>query len=362
MRILHLLNHADEAGNGIVNVAVDLACLQARSGHKVLVCSSGGAFVTLLQSYGVDHVQVEFRRTPTAIFRDIRALFRLIKSFKPDVVHAHMMTGTVLAKALKTRLPFPLVTHVHNEFQRTSILMGLGNRVIAVSQAVAKAMIKRGVPAKKLRVVPNSTIGSPRHPPLESYRPAPLEHPAIVTVAGMYQRKGILELLEAFEGLARGFPAAHLYLVGSGKDRQLFEERAERSPFRNRIHFEGFQKEPQPYFLAADIFVLASHREPFGLVLSEAREAGCAIVASNVDGIPEALANGKAGVLVPPHDAKALQKALTDLLSDPALLSHWRSNARRDAQAFTLRDVVREVDRIYQELLLPSTSPQKLPL
>ena len=50
----------------------------------------------------------------------------------------------------------------------------------------------------------------------------------------------------------------------------------------NRIHFEGFQAEPQRYMLATDIFVLASHCESFGLVLTEAREAGCAIIASDV--------------------------------------------------------------------------------
>ena len=53
MRILHISNHVKEIGNGIVNVAVDLACLQAKDGHNVAIASAGGEYETLLKSYGI---------------------------------------------------------------------------------------------------------------------------------------------------------------------------------------------------------------------------------------------------------------------------------------------------------------------
>ncbi|MFN9398623.1 MAG: glycosyltransferase, partial [Dolichospermum sp.] len=55
MRILHITNHLQKIGNGIVNVAVDLACLQAQSGLDVAVASAGGEYETLLANYGVKH-------------------------------------------------------------------------------------------------------------------------------------------------------------------------------------------------------------------------------------------------------------------------------------------------------------------
>lgn len=350
MRILHLLNHIDEVGNGIVNVAVDLACVQATSGHKVCVCASGGAYETLLKRCGVEFYELEQDRRPATLFKALRALRQTIRKVKPDIVHAHMMTGALLAKFSVGLPQYRLVTHVHNEFQRAAILMGVGDRVIAVSDAVADAMRRRGIPRKKLRTVRNGTIGSPRHKPLTSYAAADLQAPAIVTVAGMYRRKGVAELLEAFGGVA-AVSKAHLYLVGDGHDRRIFEAQAKGSPYTSRIHFEGFQKFPQPYLLAADIFVLASHREPFGLVLTEAREAGCAIVASNVDGIPEALDGGEAGLLVPARNARALQESLIALLKDPERRNAFRLKARANLERFSVAHVSGEIELVYQELL-----------
>jgi glycosyltransferase involved in cell wall biosynthesis len=351
MRILHLTNHIQEIGNGIVNVAVDLACLQAQDGHEVAVASAGGEYETLLAHYGVKHFQLN--QSSKAMRNIIQAawLYRAIaQKFQPDIVHAHMMTGVVLAGLLRKDFEYGLISTVHNEFQRSAILMGLADRVIAVSQAVANSMVRRGIPEKKLRVISNGTLGSPRHPSIKSYQALPLHQPAIVTVAGMYQRKGIGELIDAFIRIAPDFPTAHLYLVGNGPDRPMFEAKVRNTKFSDRIHFEGFQPEPQRYMLAADIFVLASHYESFGLVLTEAREAGCAIIASDVDGIPETLDNRRAGILVPPKDSHALAAAFVELLSNPDNLQKWKSQGKQNLERFSVKRLNGETLAVYGEL------------
>jgi hypothetical protein len=63
MRILHILNHIQEIGNGIVNVAIDLACLQAKAGHEVSVASAGGEYEELLSRYGAKHFKLDQTRT-----------------------------------------------------------------------------------------------------------------------------------------------------------------------------------------------------------------------------------------------------------------------------------------------------------
>jgi len=167
----------------------------------------------------------------------------------------------------------------------------------------------------------------------------------------MYRRKGIAELIAAFEGIASRFRTAHLYLVGDGPDRAEFEDLAGRSTASPRIHFEGFQKEPQRYMLAADVFVLASYYESFGLVLTEAREAGCAIIASKVTGIPEALEGGKAGLLVPPKDVSALEDALVRLLSAPEQKARWQKLALQNLEAYSVDRMAKETEAVYRELL-----------
>ena len=351
MRIVHILNHVREVGNGIVNVAVDLACLQAKAGHEVVVASAGGEYEALLKRYNVKHFELDQTRKLAKLPRACRRYRAIVREFQPDIVHAHMMTGVVLARVLRAWAGYALVSTVHNEFQRHAILMGLADRVIAVSEAVGRSMRQRGVAGSKIRVVLNGPLGSPRFRPISDHQPAALQGQAIVTVAGMYRRKGIAELIGAFEGVASRFPEAHLYLVGDGPDRSELEDLARRSFASSRIHFEGFQKEPQSYMLAATVFVLASHIESFGLVLAEAREAGCAIVASDVKGIPEALDGGRAGLLVPPKDVASLEAALVSLLSDPEEKTKWQSLASKNLEAYNVNRVARETEAIYRELL-----------
>ena len=353
MQILHILNDIQKLGNGIVNVAIDLACLQAQAGHAVAIAAQGGEYEALLSTYGVQHFPLNQTRTPASLIQAARQYRTIVQTFQPDIVHAHMMTGVVLARVLRGNSRYALVSTVHNEFQRSAIVMGLADRVIAVSQAVATSMQQRGIPPTKIRVVFNGTLGSPRTRPLQDYQPLTLHHPAITTVAGMYYRKGIAELIAAFSQIAAQFPTAHLYLVGNGPDRAEFEAQAQKTVVADRIHFEGFQPEPQRYLRASDIFVLASHKDPAPLVILEAREAGCAIVASAVDGIPQGLDAGKAGILVPPNDANALAQALRELLNNADQMQFWQTQARQNLEWLSVERVNQETMAIYNELNSP---------
>jgi glycosyltransferase involved in cell wall biosynthesis len=351
MRILHILNHIQEIGNGIVNAAIDIACLQAKAGQEVAVASGGGEYETLLTDYGATHFELDQTRKPLNLIRAARRYQAIIREFQPDIVHVHMITGVLLAWLLRGSAKYRLVAHIQNVHQRSSVLMGLAERAIPVSDAVADYMAKRGIPRQKMRVVQNLTLGSPRLPSIDTYLSKPLEQPAIVTVAGMYKRKGISELIQAFERVANRFPAANLYLVGNGPDLPIFKAQTAASAFAQNIHFEGFQKNPQAYMLAAHVFVLASHRESYGIVLVEARQAGCAIVASQIDGIPEALDYGKAGILVPPGDVIALAGAIEKLLQDPAEHQKWKCAAQQNLERLAATNMEEGVMTVYHDLL-----------
>jgi glycosyltransferase involved in cell wall biosynthesis len=351
MRVLHILNDVTDRGNGIVNTAVDLALEQARQGLVVSVVSAGGGYKPLLENAGVQHFTLDQSRRPAQLLHAIRSLGILLSEFRPDVVHAHMCTGLLLAWLWKHFRHFVLIGHVHNVHDRQSVVMALADRVIAASQSVAATMAVQGIPKRKIRVVLNRTLNSPRCPSLAEIEPPPLHGPSIVTVCGMNHRKGIAELIAAFERLGSKAVDAHLYLVGDGPDREQFERQARASSRHSHIHFEGYQALPQAYMLSADVFVLASRRESFGLVLIEARQAGCAIVATDVDGVSEALDGGRAGLLVPPGDVNALAQALGRMLDDEQERSQWRSKAKSGIANFHVERMASEIKTVYDEPL-----------
>ncbi len=348
MRILHILNDVTDRGNGIVNVAVDVAMEQARQGHTVAIASAGGEYEELLRSHNVEHIRLDQSRTLTNLPQAVFHFGRNARRFRPDLVHAHMRTGLLLAAAWRRLLGFTLVSHVHNVHERKSRLMGMAQRVVVVSDSVGETMQSCGIPRAKIRVVLNRTLGTPRTPP--ATKTAQLQHPAIVTVCGLYERKGVGELITAFTAMADEFPATHLYIVGDGPDAAIFRAQAAATAHAKRIHFEGFQRDVQSYLRATDVFVLASRRESFALVLIEARHAGCAIIATAADGSPQALDNGRAGMLVPTENPPALANALRAMLSDDGARRAWGQRAQEGMAAFTISRMVKELQAVYDEL------------
>jgi glycosyltransferase involved in cell wall biosynthesis len=359
MKILHLANHTRNIGNGIVNVMVDLACTQARDGHEVTVASSGGEFEPLLAQHGVRHVLLPQSPKPLRVPAMLAGFRRLVAQSRPDVIHAHMMTGALIARFGTLARRYGLVTTVHNEFQKSASLMGVGDRVVGVTRAVAASMAQRGVAEKRLAVVRNGTIGTPRFAGLPLPASPGLQRPSIATLAGMYRRKGIQDLLHAFARLGATFPDATLYLIGDGPDRAEMEALARELGVASRVHFPGFIADPRPWLRETDVFVLASHAEPAGLVLCEAREAGCAIVATRVGGIPEMLDGGEAGLLVPPANPVALADAIGTLLADASARAALVARGRQQLDTFSVQRLTDAYLSIYEQAI-ESVMPGKL--
>jgi glycosyltransferase involved in cell wall biosynthesis len=345
MRVLHLLNHTNRL-NGHVHAAVDIACAQVKLGHDVAMASGGGDFDTLLAANRVQAMQLDHSRRLAVLPKSLASLRQMVRKWRPDVIHAHMMTSALLAWPVCKFARIPLVTTVHNEFQKSSILMGLGTRVIAVSDVVGKSMQKRGISAARLDVVLNGTIGSARFDGKDR-TPRHLERPAIIFIGGLHPRKGLPDLFSAFDAVYKRLPEARLTVVGDGPHRKEYIKLVSTMDCAKAVTFMGAQDEPFPFLLGADVFVLPSHADPAPLVLSEAREAGCAIIATEVDGIPQLLEHGKAGILVPARDPVALAASICSLLEDPATLKEWKEKSQYNVGYLTIERVARETLEVY---------------
>ncbi|OBF27946.1 glycosyltransferase family 4 protein [Mycobacterium sp. ACS4331] len=357
MRIVHLLNELCDTGNGIVNVAVDLACAQASAGHEVMVVSGGGAFVSLVEGFGARHHTVRFERTPVALLRAWRAVAALLTEFGPDIVHSHTLTPAVLSYAVRWRdivarrsVTARLVTTVHNEYQRGAALMGLADATVGVSRAVSTAMARRGIPVSRNRTVHNGTIGTPRRRSAADVAPIDLGPRSVVVLGAVSERKGADVVVAAFATLADEYDDLSLWFVGNPDWADLVAH-ARTLPCAGRIHFVGLEAEPAKYLNAATVMVLASRRDPFPLVLSEARECGVPIIASDVDGIPEALDGGEAGLLFPVGDSAALAECVRRVVDSDDVRRDLAARAAFGADRLSVQRMTADYVDVYLEQL-----------
>ncbi len=174
-----------------------------------------------------------------------------------------------------------------------------------------------GVDPARVHVVgagPNVVPGGPS--------PAPRE-PRVLFVGKAFAAKGGPELLDAFAALRREHPAARLSIVSATCPAAL----PEGATFHGLLSREALAR----LYAAAAVFVLPTLREAFGLSLLEAMSFGLPVVASRIEAIPEIVADGETGILVPPGDAPALARALGGLLSEPARARQMGAAGRQRA-------------------------------
>lgn len=345
LSILHLANHCERGGN--VHLAVDLACAQAASGEHVVFASAGGRYAELLERNGVRHVAIrQSMRSPWHAARDTAALVAHCRTDRPDVIHAHMMSGAVLGKLASRLIGVPLVTTMHNSFDRHSGLMRLGDVIVAISQAERLAMLARGVPDRRLRVVLNGTLGSPRT--MQSAPPAlTLTRPCVTTLCGLEHRKGVHDVIDAFARVAKRAPDWRLVIAGDGPERQALLDQAARSGCAERIDFIGHVEAPMSILSQSDLFVQASYAEPFGLSILEARAAGCAVIGTRVGGIAEQLADDRFGTSVPPGRPDLIAEVILHLMTNPKALHDARLKARENLATYRVERMAREYSDVY---------------
>jgi glycosyltransferase involved in cell wall biosynthesis len=170
-------------------------------------------------------------------------------------------------------------------------------------------------------------------------------------VCGLHSRKGVADLIHAFARAAQSFPRWHLYIVGEGPDRQKLLDLAADLSLTDRVSFLGSINNPAPLLRAADIFALASYADPCCLAVGEAREAGCAIVATAVGGTPELLEAGTAGRLVAPGAPDEIAAELAMLMADPRILEEWRRRSQQGAEYFRVARVTLDYLKVYEEAI-----------
>lgn len=306
---------------------------------------------------------------------------------KFDLVHLHVWNpasnrlALMAIKAFGKRMP-PIVITEHDPFPlngiksflKKKLLRGISS-VIVPSEGAKKifvsefpeiaekiTVIANGIDSEHWEAQVNSTASGreegatvTRDVMRRDMFQATAETKVILCVAELNPRKGQKYLIEGFEKVAKEFPNAKLIFVGEGPARDEYEfitSNLVHSSIRGRIHFLGRKPHIAPLMASADLFVLPSVREAFGLVLLEAAIAKLPIIATNVGGIPEILDNEKTALLVAPQNSDALAQALTALLADPEKADLLAQNAYSHVRkTFHAKIMAEKTAEVYDALL-----------
>jgi glycosyltransferase involved in cell wall biosynthesis len=214
----------------------------------------------------------------------------------------------------------------------------------------------RIVPREKLRVIYN---GIDVEKFKKSDARAAREHlgitgrPTLVSVGSLTKQKGYPYLLEAAAKLKEPYPHFIWLVLGEGSERKVLEEKATALGLRDDVRFLGMKDNVIDYLRAADIFVLASLWEGLPNVVLEAMACELPVVATEVGGVRELIEDGVNGFLVPPKDAGALAQKIRYVIELPEAERQRVGSAarKRIVERFSVGTMVREYERLYNELL-----------
>jgi N-acetyl-alpha-D-glucosaminyl L-malate synthase BshA len=271
----------------------------------------------------------------------------------------------MLARSMAAPRRLPFVTTLHG----TDITLVGSNRsylpitkfsieksdgVTAISDYLLQQTLKEFDIKRPIEVIPNFVnCDLYTRIPNEAQRAvwAPNGEPIIMHLSNFRPVKRITDAVEIF-AIVRAKMPAKLVLIGDGPDRGAAEYLVRKKRLQKDVFFLGKQNSVYEKLSSADLFLLPSELESFGLAALEAMACEVPVVATNVGGIPEVVTHGVDGYLVEPRDVKAAGQYALDILSRADRGREMGQLARRNAKSrFCANDVIPRYERYYERVL-----------
>jgi glycosyltransferase involved in cell wall biosynthesis len=290
---------------------------------------------------------------------------RVLKQLEPDIIHAHDPHGVAMAAtALSIASPSPeppLVASrriefriAHNSFSRWKY--GRVSCFIAISEAVRERLISDGIPRHKTTVVHEGVdIERIVHLPTGNVHAAfflPTHAPVVGNIGALVAQKGQQHLVDAAAIVVRAVPDARFVICGEGELRPALEEQIKRKHLDRHVFLAGFRPDVLELLKGFDLFALSSLHEGLCTSVIDAMAASKAVVATHVGGVPEVVADGETGLMVPPRNHDALADRIIALLKDPDRRARMGQAGLKRARAlFTVDRMVEGTMATYERLL-----------
>ena len=345
-------------GSGVV--ATELGMALAEEGHIV-------HFITYDRPVRLPHAQAnvfyhEVRVSDYPLF-DYQPYELVLSSRLVDVVlherldllHVHyaiphasaawMAQQILLSKGI--RIPF--ITTLHG----TDITLVGRDAVTAVSESHQADTYEHFPVKRDIRVIPNfirlERYAGTRDEALRQ-RYAPNGEKLLVHVSNFRPVKRVEDVVNVFRKVRERMPA-RLLLIGDGPDRSRIENMCRGCTYEGDMLLLGKMTSPEAVVGSADLFLLTSETESFGLAALEARACGVPVVSTDTGGTPEVNTNGVSGLLAPVGDVDLMAAAALEILGDEATHARYRAGALKEAARFSVERVLPRYEALYREVI-----------
>ena len=345
----------DLAAEFVPHLDVSVMCWGTAAGRRVL---------TRAAALGATALALPHPRDP--VFG--QTIVDFLTDHPTDVFHLHVGSGREdfdgARAARRSGVPVVVQTQhqpwLLNSRKRASFFRAIApvDRLIAVSEGVRLTHLRIGVPADSMVTVPNGIVRRGAGPGRQAAR-AQLglhpDQPVIMTVGRLMVQKGQSYLVAAIPALAARFPRLAVVIVGGGYLADELARQAAELGVAEIVHLPGHRDDARMLLDAADVFVLPSRQEGMPLAALEAMDVGLPVVATDVIGTAEVVANRQTGTLVAPQDPAALAAALAELLGDPVLRARYgEAGSLRYTELFTAQRMAAQTLAVYDDLLRES--------
>ncbi|MBS3900571.1 MAG: DUF1957 domain-containing protein [Dethiobacter sp.] len=370
-----LARHVEDLSQTLAKQGQPVAVLTSRTGTTAPYEQSGGVYVYRLAPYQKAGEEIDFYDW----VMQLNLLFfnlaqQIVSANNTMILHAHDWLVGASALELKRYLQLPLVVTIHStEFGRNGgLFTDLQRKIHAQEQKLAEGAdqliccsnfmaheVSRlfSVPLSKISVIQNGVMPEKvvaRRLQGEERRKYADDKEAIIYFVGrLVREKGVEVLMRALISVLPVFPNTKTVISGKGPMLELLRRLATEHDVADKVLFTGFvtDEERNRLLATADITVLPSLYEPFGIVALEAMAAAAPLIVSDVGGLGEVVRHGSDGLKFPPGNHLALSAAINTLLADPLLRERLgRQGKERADTAYSWQALAKQTNQIYKQL------------
>ncbi|MDS0282273.1 glycosyltransferase family 4 protein [Haloarcula onubensis] len=369
-RIFHFITRLLKGGAEAKTIATvtDLDGYEFTVGHGAEYDSEQ---VNRLERTGVETVCFPLVRhyNPLTALPAVLSLAQYLRREQFDIVHTHSTEAGIIGRFAAAIADIPHVVHtVHgvpfaDDRHHTLNRFVLGcerraaehtDRIVTNADVIASDYLHRGIGSPDQYTTIYSGI---QLDVFENAGPAtdlPGSRPRVVMIGRLADGKGFNVLLDAAEDICDD--DVSLCLVGDGPLYETLSSEVEARGLDESVFLTGYRDDIPNVLAASDVLVLPSFREGTPRVITEAMASGLPVIATDIAGIPEQVADSESGYLIPTGDPDTLADRLNELLESPDLRTTMGRRGRERAQMFSVDTMLAKLDSLYQGLLSKSAT------
>jgi glycosyltransferase involved in cell wall biosynthesis len=308
-------------------------------------------------------------------------LISLVRKIKPDAIHAHLFKSSILATFVAKIFSISLILHDHSNMSpqglriyfQNPFLLGtyrflyafcsrLSDQIIVLLPETKQKYIRNYlVPSEKLTVIPNTInlnkFNETLSPPNESLRALlglPTDTHLVMMIGRLEPEKGWMTFVDVAAMLMNHNPPIYFIGIGEGGELQNIIEQIKILKIDN-LFLLGYRPDVAQLLQQADVFLLTSLQEQFGIVILEAMAVGCPVVATRCEGPAYILSHGKTGLLAPVGDAAELAACVEWLLDHPTIRQEIAEAAKIEVAAnYSSAYLAQTIQAVYSTTLKSS--------